>query len=132
MSRDKRFTELVGRGWSVKELRRKNFDDLHKLWYVLYKERNMLLTEAYISSRNGSYFPQPERRQKVKKSMAAIKVVLGERKRDKIAQHALKMARLMDETKGVFLEGNENLLGNRDPLESHKVEEGVDKSTVVK
>ncbi len=60
------------------------------------------MTEAYISNRNGSYFPQPERRQKVKKSMAAIKVVLGERKRDKIAQYALKMARLMDESKGVL------------------------------
>jgi len=64
----------------------------------------MLLTEAYISNRNGSYFPQPERRHKVKRSMAAIKVVLGERKRDNIAQHALKMSRLMDETKGVLVD----------------------------
>jgi large subunit ribosomal protein L47 len=113
VSRDKRFSELVGRGWSVTELRRKNFDDLHKLWYVLYKERNMLLTEAYISNQNGAYFPQPERRQKVKKSMAAIKVVLGERKRDKIAQHALKMARIMDETKGM-LEGESDSDFNED------------------
>jgi hypothetical protein len=72
----------------------------------------MLLTEAYISNRNGSYFPQPERRQKVKKSMAAIKVVLGERKRDKIAQHALKMARMMDETKGVLLDEPESRLSD--------------------
>jgi len=73
----------------VKELRRKSFDDLHKLWLVLYKEKNMLLTESNICRQNGVYFPQKERQQKVKTSMAAIKVVLGERKRDKIAQSAL-------------------------------------------
>jgi len=50
----------------------------------------MLLTETNICRQNGVYFPQKDRQQKVKKSMAAIKTVFGERKRDKIAQHALK------------------------------------------
>lgn len=25
--------EPVGRSWTVKELRRKSYDDMHKLWY---------------------------------------------------------------------------------------------------
>lgn len=32
VSREKRQTERVGRSWSVKELRRKSYDDLQKLW----------------------------------------------------------------------------------------------------
>jgi len=91
VSREKRFAEPVGRSWSVKELRRKSYDDLQKLWYVLYKERNMLMTESEIARRYGQYFPQPERKEKVKKSMGAIKQVLGERKREKITYHRAKM-----------------------------------------
>lgn len=45
----------------------------------------MLLTEKNLSRRKNLVFPQPERWKKVKRSMAAIKVVLGERKREKIA-----------------------------------------------
>jgi ribosomal protein L29 len=51
----------------------------------------MLLTEKNLSRRKNLVFPQPERWKKVKRSMAAIKVVLGERKREKIAAHQEKM-----------------------------------------
>lgn len=87
VDRQTRAAEPVGRPWSIKELRRKSYEDLHKLWYVLYKERNMLLTEQQLSRRRQLIFPQPERTRKVQKSMAAIKTVLGERKRIKVAQH---------------------------------------------
>jgi Mitochondrial 39-S ribosomal protein L47 (MRP-L47) len=53
--------------------------------YVLYKEKNILLTELQLSRRRGLIFPQPERMKKVQKSMGAIRQVLGERKRVKIA-----------------------------------------------
>jgi large subunit ribosomal protein L47 len=89
VDRQIRGSEQVGRPWSVKALRRKSYDDLHKLWYVLYIERNMLLTEQQLSRRRKLIFPQPERFQKVKKSMGAIKQVLGERKKVKIAEFKL-------------------------------------------
>eukprot|EP00934_Nitzschia_sp_Nitz4_P005850 Nitzschia sp. Nitz4//scaffold1_size375055//80232//80759//NITZ4_000232-RA/size375055-processed-gene-0.117-mRNA-1//-1//CDS//3329540913//5840//frame0 len=86
VDRQTRATEKVGRSWSVQELRRKSYEDLHKLWYVLYMERNMLLTERQLSRRRQLIFPQPERLQKVRKSMGAIRQVLGERKRSKLAE----------------------------------------------
>lgn len=89
VDRQTRATEQVGRPWSVQELRRKSYDDLHKLWYVLYMERNMLLTEQQLSRRRQLMFPQPARLTKVRKSMGAIKQVLGERKRKKLAEHRL-------------------------------------------
>lgn len=33
-----------GRAWTVEELRRKDWDDLHKLWWVCIRERNVIAT----------------------------------------------------------------------------------------
>jgi len=73
----------TGRAWTVADLRRKSFDDLHKLWYVLYKERNLLLTEREKTRRGLRPMLKPDENRyiKVKKSMAGIKVVINERKR---------------------------------------------------
>ncbi|XP_046851022.1 39S ribosomal protein L47, mitochondrial-like, partial [Xenia sp. Carnegie-2017] len=69
-----------GRRWRAAELRQKSNEDLHKLWYVLLKERNMLLTVQEEAKRLQVVMPSPERLHKVKKSMAMIKLVVDERK----------------------------------------------------
>ena len=38
---------LAGRAWSVAELRRKNFRDLHIIWYQCQRELNVLRTVDY-------------------------------------------------------------------------------------
>eukprot|EP01129_Flabellula_baltica_P005781 TRINITY_DN2117_c0_g1_i2.p1 TRINITY_DN2117_c0_g1~~TRINITY_DN2117_c0_g1_i2.p1 ORF type:complete len:122 (-),score=29.14 TRINITY_DN2117_c0_g1_i2:16-381(-) len=85
--------DCVGRAWSASELRLKSFSDLHKLWFVLLKEKNMLLTqrEAFRKSGERESYPSPYRLRKVRKSMARIQVVLGERK--KAADKAKQMVR---------------------------------------
>ncbi|XP_039016740.1 39S ribosomal protein L47, mitochondrial-like isoform X2 [Hibiscus syriacus] len=61
------------------ELRLKSWDDLHKLWYVLLKEKNMLMTQRQMLQAQNLRFPNPERIPKARKSMCRIKQVLTER-----------------------------------------------------
>ncbi|CAL5220973.1 g3080 [Coccomyxa viridis] len=71
----------AGRSWSAEDLRRKSWDDLHKLWYVLLKERNLLLSERDRYKAAGQVMPNGRRMTKVRKSMCRIKYVLYERAR---------------------------------------------------
>nr|XP_058958820.1 large ribosomal subunit protein uL29m-like [Pocillopora verrucosa] len=71
----------TGRKWHAGELRGKSNEDLHKLWYVLLKERNMLMTLKHEAKRQSFPMPSPTRTHKVQKSMAAIKQVLSEREK---------------------------------------------------
>jgi large subunit ribosomal protein L47 len=58
-----------GRPWRIEELRIKSNGDLHRLWYVLHKERNMLLTMENIYQDEFVTFPNPERIAKVRKTL---------------------------------------------------------------
>ena len=54
----------------------------------------MLLTESNLARRHMYEMVQPDRRRKVQKSMGAIKQVLGERKRKKIADYRAYLGEL--------------------------------------
>jgi len=72
----------TGRPWLASELRQKSFEDLHKLWYVLLKERNLLATQDAELKRLGvqrSFNHNDGRSRMCRQSMARIKFVLNER-----------------------------------------------------
>ncbi|XP_032154406.1 39S ribosomal protein L47, mitochondrial [Sapajus apella] len=68
-----------GAAWTRQQLRNKSNEDLHKLWYVLLKERNMLLTLEQEAKRQILPMPSPERLEKVVESMDALDTVVQER-----------------------------------------------------
>ncbi|VEN38503.1 unnamed protein product [Callosobruchus maculatus] len=76
-----------GRSWKKEELRLKSNTDLHKLWYVLLKERNMLLTMEQEAKDQVRLFPSPERLDKVEDSMENLEAVVRERNK---AYHMLE------------------------------------------
>lgn len=79
MAEDKAKEEVTGREWLARELRLKSFEDLHALWYVLLKEKNMLQTEKYVHKANRTKMRNKDRLGKVRRAMSRIKHVLSER-----------------------------------------------------
>ncbi|XP_024134538.1 39S ribosomal protein L47, mitochondrial isoform X2 [Oryzias melastigma] len=72
-------TVKSGAPWAAKQLRAKSNEDLHKLWYVLLKERNMLLTLQQEAKRQRVPMPSPERLRKVERSMKRLDTAVWER-----------------------------------------------------
>ncbi|XXG54177.1 hypothetical protein AAC387_Pa03g2125 [Persea americana] len=88
---------VYGRSWKASELRLKSWDDLHKLWYVLLKEKNMLMTQRQMLNAQNLRFPNPERIPKVRKSMCRIKHVLTERAIDELdPRRSAEMKRMIN------------------------------------
>ncbi|QLQ79932.1 hypothetical protein HG537_0C05810 [Torulaspora globosa] len=69
------------RPWSIPELRRKSFEDLHSLWYTCLKERNILARENHLlkNSVEGHQGQYEELSEKIRTTMWRIKHVLSER-----------------------------------------------------
>ncbi|KAL5520106.1 hypothetical protein ACEPAG_1766 [Sanghuangporus baumii] len=73
----------MGRSWNATELRRKSFKDLHTLWYIVLRERNLLATQAAEAKRlgiNDGHLDTGEKDKRCRKTMARIKTILNERR----------------------------------------------------
>lgn len=73
---------MVGRAWTVGELRNRDWDTLHQLWWVCVKERNRLATEKIERDRlQAGYgdFESQNRDKAVQETMKAILDTLAER-----------------------------------------------------
>jgi len=96
-------TVKSGDAWTYNQLRAKSNEDLHKLWYVLLKEKNMLNTVEQESKRQRVQFPSPERLEKVVQSMNRLDKVVREREDAlRLLQTGQQKARPGDWRKTVF------------------------------
>ncbi|ROW02131.1 hypothetical protein VSDG_02569 [Cytospora chrysosperma] len=71
-----------GRAWRVEELRRKSWEDLHRLWWVCVRERNRIATGNWERIKGRYGYGEAEaraREMQVRKTQAGIKHVLTER-----------------------------------------------------
>ncbi|KAF8631055.1 hypothetical protein AX15_002661 [Amanita polypyramis BW_CC] len=74
----------TGRAWKASELRLKSFENLHTLWYLVLRERNLLATQKEEARRMGvsdtTLQVSAERVHQCRKTMARVKAVLNERR----------------------------------------------------
>ncbi|RXW22886.1 hypothetical protein EST38_g2976 [Candolleomyces aberdarensis] len=75
--------EISGRAWRASELRLKSFKDLHTLWYITLRERNLLVTQKEEARKAGITIPLQTHSAMAghcRKTMARIKVIMNERR----------------------------------------------------
>lgn len=81
-----------GDPWPAVLLRQKSFEDMHKLWYVLLKEKNFLLAEQHDARQKQIKWKHHGRLKKVKLGMKRILTVLTRRE---IHQQALRAKEIL-------------------------------------
>ena len=62
-------------------MRLKSYEDLHKLWYVLLKEKNKLKSDMLMARQLSQMFDGYNDIKKVRLSMARLLTIVNERKR---------------------------------------------------
>uniref|UniRef100_A0A7S4V644 Large ribosomal subunit protein uL29m n=1 Tax=Alexandrium monilatum TaxID=311494 RepID=A0A7S4V644_9DINO len=88
----KQANSVSGDPWPAVLLRMKSFEDMHKLWFVLLKEKNFLLAEQHEARQQRIRWRHHGRLKKVKLSMKRILTVLTRRE---IHQQALRSKELL-------------------------------------
>lgn len=86
----------TGDAWPCVLLRKKSFEDLHKLYYICLKEKNKLLGEQYYNFQNSTKMIQHGRLKKVKLTMKRILTVLSRRA---IHQQCLRAKQILQKQK---------------------------------
>lgn len=114
------------RPWTIPELRRKSFDDLHSLWYNCVKERNILAREVWYHKSEAAAqkidaaddetgMAHSELLEKIRTTMWRIRHVLLER------QHAFENTqKVFGEYKDKFLQQFESEYLRKDLLETEQ------------
>ena len=64
-----------GRAWNVQELRRKDWEDLHKLWWVCAKEKNRIATTQRERTKIGEMYGEYEAEER-RKAVCLISLLL--------------------------------------------------------
>jgi large subunit ribosomal protein L47 len=86
----------TGDAWPAVLLRMKSFEDLHKLWHVLLKEKNFLLTERQHARSYKVQWRDHGRLKKVKMSMKRLLTVLSRRA---IHQQTIRAKEILEKQK---------------------------------
>lgn len=73
----------VGKAWSPSLLRLKSNEDLHKLWYVLLKEKNLILADRQLLRQHRMPLDFKHKLLKVRQSMARLLTIVREREIEK-------------------------------------------------
>lgn len=69
----------IGKAWSPGLLRLKSNEDLHKLWYVLLKEKNLIMADRQLLRQHRMPLEFKHKLLKVRQSMARLLTVVRER-----------------------------------------------------